>query len=219
VADVEAVLREFFTQDQYGFWSHSRCETEIASAKAKADQARANGAKGGRPKKPTEQPDQNPQKTNPVSGDNPEETGSQAPNPNPNPNPNPTSLAPNGACPPASDDPRPVRYAVPDCPMAEIVDLYHEQCPTLPRVEVLNDHRRGMLRSRWREVCAEQKFSREDGLGWWRDFFAFCAESLFLTGRTKPKAGSAPFLANFEWLIGPKNFAKVIERHYHREMA
>jgi hypothetical protein len=129
------------------------------------------------------------------------------------------SIAPYGACPPAANDVPAKRYEVPDCPHTQIVDLYHEHCPTLPRCEVLNDSRRGMLRQRWREVCTTEKFDAPHALEWWRDYFTFVAESKFLTGRAKPKPGDEPFLADFEWLIGPKNFAKVIERRYHRAAA
>lgn len=128
-------------------------------------------------------------------------------------------LAPIGACPPAANEAPAKGYKVPDCPHAQIVELYHANCPTLPACEVLNDSRRGMLRQRWREVCTAEKFDTAQGMDWWRDFFAFVSESNFLTGRAKPRPGGEPFLADFEWLIGPKNFAKVIERRYHRKAA
>jgi uncharacterized protein YdaU (DUF1376 family) len=67
--DIEAVLNEYFTiKDDY--YHHSRCDKELAKYHAKADSARANGAKGGRPKKPTI--------TQSVILANPEETGSKA---------------------------------------------------------------------------------------------------------------------------------------------
>lgn len=127
-------------------------------------------------------------------------------------------LAPNGACPPAAND-NPKRYEVPDCPHTQIIELYHEHCPTMPRCEVLNDARRGMLRQRWREVCSGEKYETAQAIEWWRDYFTFASTSKFLTGRAKPRPGEAPFLADFEWLISPKNFAKVVERRYHREAA
>lgn len=47
---VEVVLNEFFIATPDG-WLHERCEAEIAAYYAKADRARTNGVKGGRPKK------------------------------------------------------------------------------------------------------------------------------------------------------------------------
>jgi len=67
--DVESVLNEYFTI-KAGFYHHSRCDEEIAKYRAKADSARSNGKKGGRPKKP--------KKTQSVNLANPEETGSKA---------------------------------------------------------------------------------------------------------------------------------------------
>jgi len=66
---VQSVLSEFFTLED-GFYHHYRCDDEIAKYQAKADSARANGKKGGRPK--------NPEKTQSVILANPEETGSKA---------------------------------------------------------------------------------------------------------------------------------------------
>lgn len=67
--DVQNVLDEFFTDTEKG-WVHGRIESEIAKYRAKAETAKANGSKGGRPKKP--------KKTQPVNLANPEKTGSKA---------------------------------------------------------------------------------------------------------------------------------------------
>lgn len=133
-------------------------------------------------------------------------------------------LAPNGACPPGpeddgedfdleGEDEQP--YEAPDCPHGELVELYHATLPTLPRCEILNDTRRGYMRQRWREVCAEFKLSKADGLEWWRGYFTTVAGSQFLTGRSPPgRDGRAPFRADLEWLTRPNNFAKVVEGRY-----
>lgn len=82
---VETVLSEFFTLSEEG-WTHARCETEIKKANTLAEKARANGKKGGRPRK--EEPSANPEKTQPVipglAEGNPGESERKAPNPNPN---------------------------------------------------------------------------------------------------------------------------------------
>jgi len=49
--DVINVLEEYFTDTAEG-WVHGRIEREIDAYHRKADTAKANGAKGGRPKKP-----------------------------------------------------------------------------------------------------------------------------------------------------------------------
>jgi len=96
------------------------------------------------------------------------------------------------------------------CPHKEIVNLYHEICPTMPRVVEWNKPRQGYLNARWRENPDRQ------GLGWWRGFFEFAAESNFLSGKTEGRDGKPPFVATLEWMVKPQNFAKIIEGNYHR---
>jgi len=48
--DLTNVLEEFFIETEKG-WKHTRIDAEISKYKAKADTARVNGSKGGRPKK------------------------------------------------------------------------------------------------------------------------------------------------------------------------
>lgn len=73
IADVEQVLEDFFTKTDDGF-INSRCDKEIEQYQSKADVARANGRKGGRPKKPSD----NQEETQSVILANQEETESQA---------------------------------------------------------------------------------------------------------------------------------------------
>lgn len=68
---VRDVLDEFFEKTEKG-WMHNRCEMEIKAFHAKAEANRKNGSKGGRPSK--ENPNQNPQETQSVNSENPQET-------------------------------------------------------------------------------------------------------------------------------------------------
>ena len=68
-ADLTTILNEFFVPTSDG-WLHGRIEEEIERYRGKADRARINGSKGGRPKKP--------RKTQPVNSRNPEITGLKA---------------------------------------------------------------------------------------------------------------------------------------------
>lgn len=52
------MLREFFRRTERG-WVHGRCDAEIAEYHSRADMARANGKRGGRPKKTESVPEQN----------------------------------------------------------------------------------------------------------------------------------------------------------------
>jgi hypothetical protein len=90
--------------------------------------------------------------------------------------------------------------------------------PTLRRVEVWNDTRKGYLKQRWREVAKElsdkQEIKAEDVLAWFTEFFKHIATSRFLTGRVNDKSGRA-FAADLEWILKPSNFAKIVEGKYH----
>jgi len=100
------------------------------------------------------------------------------------------------------------------CRSQQIIDLYHEHLPMLPRVEVMTERRKRSLAARWREVLADEsiKGKPEPGelaLEWFGNFFQYAARSPFLTGKSKE------WRATFDWLINPSNFAKVVEGNYH----
>lgn len=106
----------------------------------------------------------------------------------------------------------------PACPNAEIVDLYHQRLPTLPRVDVLNDGRKRTIAARWREVLqdpdiAKSPTPREAALEFFDWFFDHASKSKFLTGRAKD------WRADIDFLMTPSKFVKVIEGHYHKETA
>lgn len=78
-AEIETVLEDFFTETEEGFFQ-SRIEEEIAAYKEKAEKARVNGKKGGRPKKANANPEESgrkAKKTQSVILANPEESGSK----------------------------------------------------------------------------------------------------------------------------------------------
>ena len=71
--DIQAVLDDFFVLEDDGY-HQSRMDNELVDYHGKADQARANGKLGGRPKKPRT----NQEETQRVNSANQEETGSKA---------------------------------------------------------------------------------------------------------------------------------------------
>ena len=92
---------------------------------------------------------------------------------------------------------------VDDCPVAEIVTLYHDILPMLPRVVKLTPSRIAAVRARWVDALPN--------LDEWREYFELVRKSAFLTGRSE---GKHPFLASFDWLITPSNMVKTIEGNY-----
>lgn len=87
----------------------------------------------------------------------------------------------------------------------QIVDMYHSMCPDLPKVTKITDVRRSALHARFEEI--EEK---EPGqiFATFRRLFEHVKASAFLQG----KKGS--WRANFDWLMNPQNFAKVMGGSY-----
>lgn len=97
----------------------------------------------------------------------------------------------------------PVADATPQCPHEEIVELYNTRCQALPRVRELTERRRKAIRTRWRENATRQT------VDWWAYFFDQVASSPFLCG-----SNDRNWSADFDWLLKPENFVKVIEGRY-----
>lgn len=100
--------------------------------------------------------------------------------------------------------------AVLPCPQQEIIDAYHRLLPVGRHVREWTPARSAVLRARWREKPSRQK------LEWWERFFAYCAESDFLTGKVVTP-GRKPFEVSLDWLVKSENMAKVIEGAYENE--
>jgi len=107
---------------------------------------------------------------------------------------------------------------LPNCDHEKVIDLYHKHLPTLRRVEVWNETRKGYLRQRWREVADELSKTKtveaSDILGWFAEFFGHIGTSKFLMGKVNSKDGRS-FYADLEWILKPSNFAKIVEGKYH----
>jgi len=93
------------------------------------------------------------------------------------------------------------------CPHQKIIELYHQHCPSLPRVREWNTTRKTKLRARYME-----KKERRD-LDWWAGYFTAVEESDFLTGR-KPAHRDSSWQASLDWLVTAGNMIKVIEGNY-----
>ena len=98
-------------------------------------------------------------------------------------------------------------YPSDSVPLKELVELFNEMFPELPKVKTLTDKRKTALRRRWLENTKIQSVDR------WRDFFEFIRKSDFLMGRTNPNPWNG---FCFDWLINQGNFTKIIEGNYHK---
>ncbi len=128
------------------------------------------------------------------------------------------------ASPAVAGEGRVAAATVPDCPHQKLIDLYHEVLPTCPKVVEWNEMRQALMRARWREQAVPNGkrpgyATEAAGLAFWRRYLTYVAGSEFLIGQSEPTQGRAPFVADLEWLIRPKNFAKVVEGRYHQRKA
>lgn len=192
---VKSVLQDMFFVGEDGCWSHGRVDQEIARYKALEERNRANGSKGGRPKKPTGLP----------ADTNTEPTGKATNNQQPTTNNQEPIEVPNGT--------RPREAATPSAPIEEIIKLYNEKLPMLPRVTVVNDSRKRAISARWREVVTADKLDRKAGLEFFAWYFGMVSQSKFLTGKAKD------WKADIDFLTNPSKFPRVIEGFYHKEQA
>ena len=194
---IRDVLNDMFVKQEDG-WFHQRCADVIEQYHAMAAKNRANGRLGGR-------------KKNPVASDSQPIAKATI-----NDKPITNNQINTYICPP-DGEPEPSKK-LPGCDHKAVIELYHQNLPTMRRVEVWNETRAGYLRQRWREVAAElaqeKNITASDVLAWWGEFFKSVGKSRFLTGRVNSKDGRA-FVADLEWILKPSNFAKIVEGKYH----
>jgi uncharacterized protein YdaU (DUF1376 family) len=196
---VRLLLRHFFTESEGG-WVHARCEREIAEYRTKGEKAR-NSANA-RWKNTNAMRTHSERNANDTVLD-----ANQEPITNNQFKEVPTVLGDK----PAANRP-------PASPNEAIVELYHKHLPMCPRVEVLNDGRKRAIAARWREIVTDKEIAKtpdakQAALDFFDWYFERAATSAFLTGKAKN------WRADFDFLINPSKFTKVVEGHYHKEKA
>lgn len=181
---VSTILQEFFFERD-GRYYQQRVEDELEAAKAKAEHNRAIGKLGGRPPRG--------RKTHRVSSGLPDgfQTEPQSTNPLIQDLEEEKTLSVSAA--PKPDD----------VPAEAILAGYRELLPDLPQPRKLDPDRKKKIIARWREDRERQS------LDWWRNFWAYVAQSDFLTGRDGKWQS-----CNLDWLLEPKNMRKVTEGNY-----
>lgn len=101
------------------------------------------------------------------------------------------------------DSDEPTREEKSDCPVDEIIELYHTVLPELPRVLKVTPARRQKIRHRWNEDSEHQK------LEFWEELFQWVRECDFLMGRSKP------WKADLDFITTQSKFVKIYEGFYH----
>jgi len=83
-------------------------------------------------------------------------------------------------------------------PFEQIIGIFNTVCSELSTVEKLTDRRKSAIHARIQEHGMEKL-----GL-----VFSMTAESDYLCGKVRP------WKANFDWILNPTNFVKILEGNY-----
>jgi len=94
-------------------------------------------------------------------------------------------------------------------PYQQIVNLYHELCPSLPKVRSVSKEREKHIGARYNQYGLNVEIFKE--------LFTKAENSEFLKGLVKNKDGKPPFKADFDWLMNEANMAKVLEDKYENK--
>ena len=206
---VDKVADQFFPVNGDGTRHNPRADEEISKWEKQAEHNRAVGPKGGRPRKPGNNPDGNPEITRELT----RELTRKEPGNNPSHSHSQSKPKTKGSTDPSSEP------AVPDCPQQAILGLYAKHLPMLSQPRLWEGKRAELLRSRWRQ-CAKANAvwpgytTEAAGLEFWDRFFAGVAQSAVLTAGIERRDGPT-WKPDLPWLLKAENFIKVIEGKYH----
>ncbi|MFG0598343.1 hypothetical protein ACF8OH_26825 [Delftia sp. WSY_9] len=113
----------------------------------------------------------------------------------------------------------PGKTGLPKCPVQDLVDLYHEVLPELPKVRLLNDGRRKAVGKLWRFVLTSKKSdgtpraeTAEQATAWIRDYFGRARDNDFLMGRGYRSPEHAGWQCDLDFLLTDKGMKHVIEK-------
>lgn len=84
----------------------------------------------------------------------------------------------------------------------EIIEYFHKQCSTLPKVQLVNDTRKKAIKARIKDVGIEKVM----------EVIKMTGESSFLNGENDRN-----WSADFDWIMKPTNFTKILEGNYRNK--
>lgn len=108
---------------------------------------------------------------------------------------------------------------LPACPTQEIIRLYHDALPMLPRAVATGDKRTKTIKTFWRWVLTSKKSDGErrahgadQALTWIGAYFARAATNSFVTGANGRTGDHAKWQATIDYLCSENGRIQVIER-------
>jgi uncharacterized protein YdaU (DUF1376 family) len=205
-----SALRRFFDARD-GELFHKRITAELARAQSLSDARTEAGKKGGRP--PKQKQDETNRFPFAEAKDKQNET----------PSPSPTSLrsvvlSDEANASSSSAEPTKGRRPEVPCPYESIVEAYHQALPMLPKVRLMDEKRKALMRKRWAWVLSSTKAdgtpratNGTEALAWFGSYFARAAANAWLTGQT-PSRTHEGWKADLEFLLKDAGLKAVIER-------
>lgn len=193
--NVDTVLTELFTQTDSGY-THKRAAEEMAKASAQADTNRRIAEEREERKRATNEARSVHE---PFNESCTKRQPSQTPDSRQEQTSTTMSVSTDCKTETAVEQEHPKRVI----PTGAILAAYHERLPMLTAVRKMTDNRKRKLKARWCEDPERQTVE------YWDKFFAYVADSDFLTGRDNRWSS-----CDFEWLIESENHIKVIEGKY-----
>lgn len=108
---------------------------------------------------------------------------------------------------------------LPTAPIGELIDLYHEILPEMPKVRLQTKDRVRALQSMWRFVLTKNKSdgtpratNPEEAKAWIRSYFQRARENDFLMGRTPRSGEHANWKCDLDFLLTDRGMKHVIEK-------
>lgn len=193
---VQSVLDEFFELTEVGYRNH-RADLEISDYREYLAKQKANGSKGGRPKKTQQEPTVNPTETQN----------------NPNQQPLTTNQQPY-----IKEGKPSLSGSFPPCPHSELLKLWEKHLPHLTQPRTWEGNRQANMRQRWIQAGKPSAYSPEGyktteaGLQWWDSFFGYIANDTSLANGFETKGRT--WRPDLEWIVNATNFQKIIDGKY-----
>lgn len=113
----------------------------------------------------------------------------------------------------------PGKPGLPNCPVQDLVDLYHEVLPELPKVRLLNDGRRKAVAKLWKFALTTNKSdgtpraeTAEQAVAWMRGYFGRARDNDFLMGRGYRSGDHASWQCDLDFLLSEKGMKHVLEK-------
>ena len=109
--------------------------------------------------------------------------------------------------------------SIPNCQYAEVVGLYHDKLPTLPRCKLLPESRKRAIAKVWKWSLTSKKpdgsrraTNAEEALAWFSLYFDRASANDFIMGRTRKSGDHANWKADLDFLLSEKGMKQVIEK-------